>query len=524
MGHKITKSDNLISDAYFLRSTVANSSSSNSAASTSSSNSSSAASPKSKSKSNHESAISNDSGCYSATENLLERFSSQSGSSALCIYDFVNAYPKELSKSSSSSPIFESDTSIKSSNSRNNNKSLIDTNTSSSNNNNNNNNNNKIKSNIKKCSLNEKLNEQFNEKSKTLKELKKIKKLQSRNVKCNDIDEINKKKSSLLPIVSLDKIENESYNIFDLLEKIKYKSNSCEDSLDFLLSKTKMSSSNSTNFDNLNQNGNLNDFESYSKNTLLLCNQLNQLLNFTTNVDQICAMSKKEAQNSNFFKEKFLTSNNDETKKKPKSLNRALFNITDAKQQINKSTSPPGSQITLQASLFVTDSTPNKPPKPSIVLNRSNTFHSNEIRNSNAPRSSLLTKQNKEQNSLISKKEYAQQEAETKTAKEESLGSKEIEEKKFKLTKYFIKNSRNLFTWNRKLSDDCTLSEQKFSKNLSYLGKKCSNNSNAKSTTINKEEQIINLIAAKLLSENIDIAQEPYTDEVSKFLSYKLTH
>jgi hypothetical protein len=90
----------------------------------------------------------------------------------------------------------------------------------------------------------------------------------------------------------------------------------------------------------------------------------------------------------------------------------------------------------------------------------------------------------------------------------------ERSKKKFNLTKYFIKNSRNLFTWNRKLSNDCRqLNDQKFAKNLSYLGKKCSNNTNSKSTT-NKEEQTINLIAAKLLSENIDIAQEPYTDEV----------
>jgi hypothetical protein len=406
MGHKITKSDNLISDAYFLRSTVANSSSSNSAAS-SSSNSSSTTSPKSKSKSNHESAISNDSGCYSATENLLERFSSQSGSSVLCIYDLVNTYPKELSKSSSSSPIFESDASIKSENFKNIKKLS----------NNNNNNKNNINSNITKCSLNEKLNEQVNDKSKTLKELKKIKKLQSRNFNKNDNKGELIKRKNLLPIENLDKIENETYNVFDLFEKIKYKNNSCEDSLDFLLSKGKMSFLNSTNFDHLNQKRNENDFE-YSKNTLLLCNQLNQLLNFTANVDLICALPETGAQNSNFLREKFLVSS-EEAKKKPKSLNRTLFNMTDSRQQTNKLTNP-GSQITLQASLFLAENKSNKSAK-SIVLNRSNTFHSNEIRDSKTQRSCLFTKESKEPNS-------SSKEIETKS-KQESFGFREIEEK-----------------------------------------------------------------------------------------------
>ena len=93
------------------------------------------------------------------------------------------------------------------------------------------------------------------------------------------------------------------------------------------------------------------------------------------------------------------------------------------------------------------------------------------------------------------------------------------------LTNYVVKNSRRLFAWNRKHQQNNTTSIQLNTTSIQAIS---NINNRFESAARNRlgvrvEETLTNLIAAKLLSENIDLAKLPYTDEARRSIIYTTT-
>lgn len=72
------------------------------------------------------------------------------------------------------------------------------------------------------------------------------------------------------------------------------------------------------------------------------------------------------------------------------------------------------------------------------------------------------------------------------------------------LASYVLRNGKRLLAWNRKQSQDHQTSEQETTVNKSGL-----------LVSRSRDDQMTNLIAAKLLSESIELNKLPYTDEVN---------
>jgi hypothetical protein len=138
-----------------------------------------------------------------------------------------------------------------------------------------------------------------------------------------------------------------------------------------------------------------------------------------------------------------------------------------------------------------------------LVLNRSHTFHSNNLNlnnnidcSQNVLRNFLLDAATTETTSNLEK---MKQLTSNQQHKQQNLIGGKL------LANYVVKNGKRLFAWNRKHQQSANQQANKF--------ETLSASRNAKS-----EEMLTNLIAAKLLSESIELAKIPYTDEACLFI------
>lgn len=351
------------------------------------SSSSSSTSTSSNSKSNHDSAISNDSGCYSGLENT-EKYN-DNGSSVLCLFD-----------------------------------SMESTN------------------------------------------LPQRKPLKSDELKSNKKTNTNLFKSDFKS--KLLKIENYLFLNAEKLEtenKHKIRPSSACDSLLYSCS---LSSSSNVDMNNDQIMPSITtESEDCNKKAQLLCDQLNKILNIST-----CLASESIAKAQ--CQEKNTITNT---------------NLNDCKNDVCKLSNNNKTLNFCKISNFSSSSFKKKNSCnfKSNLVNRSHTFHANNELNIN--------------NFNSIDKEIKEEEFENKIEHSSAENSKNT------ISSYIFKNGRRLFSWNSNSPRLKSLSKRHFLEN-DYKQKL------KPITTLKTEEKIANLIAAKLLSENIDLSKPPYTDEV----------
>lgn len=136
-----------------------------------------------------------------------------------------------------------------------------------------------------------------------------------------------------------------------------------------------------------------------------------------------------------------------------------------------------------------------------LVLNRSHTFHSNNLNLNNDCSQNVLRNFLLDATTESSNLEKMKQLTSNQQQQQQHLIGGKL------LANYVVKNGKRLFAWNRKHQQSANQQANKFDT--------LSASRNAKS-----EEMLTNLIAAKLLSESIELAKIPYTDEACFFVMW----
>lgn len=147
------------------------------------------------------------------------------------------------------------------------------------------------------------------------------------------------------------------------------------------------------------------------------------------------------------------------------------------------------STITMQRSESTANMNQRKPEPGTIgksksrtqIMSRSHTFHSNKCG----------------EKTMNEDLEYSNEFL-------DSEPSQNTESKQNILASYVLRNGKRLLAWNRKQSQDHQISEQETTVVKSGL-----------LASKSRDDQMTNLIAAKLLSESIELNKSPYTDEVN---------
>jgi len=313
-------------------------------------------------------------------------------------------------------------------------------------------------------------------------------------LKNSDELKISEKTKNLLNIKSdmksrLFKIENYLFLNGAKLEpenKHKIRPSSACDSLLFSCS---LSSSSNTGLNNDEiMPATCNESEDCNKKAQLLCDQLNKILNIST-----CLASESKtktqisqigsANQNNLASTLTKSKNNGDKFSNNKTINFCKF-----------SNMSPGSNFS--SSSFAKKNTYLFKSK---LVNRSYTFHANNFKYENEE----LNDNSVKPEALSQNKDIIEEELENKIANSKN-----------KLSNYIFKSGRRLLSWNANSQRLRNFQKRQF------IEKDC--DKKLKPSNIYKsEEKIVNLIqiiAAKLMSENIELSKAPYTDEVKIFL------
>lgn len=436
-------------------------------ASTTSSSSSSASTTSSKSKSNHDSAISNDSGCYSAdnTEKYLGE-SSPSGSSVLCLFDLTNNSNLDTTNS----------------------QITLNTNSTSE-------------------QIEAKLNKNKAKKSKN--QINKSKTLTKQEILTKSKKSHEKKENNLyLNDLNLDQAIRRSSVCDSTIYSCSLSSlsNSCLNEEDVSLDLKSKSIKPNEYFERETE-------EDCNKKAQLLCDQLNQILNISTCLasESVSAslMQNEAARQINLNQEsnkksKLIESSNVDYLNKssqPKTIN--FSNTINLKNHMSKFIN--GS---IRQTNNSTKTNNNNNMLKSKLINRSHTFHSNHFKYSNENINAECNR-NVIKNFLIDSNKNNDEPNEANNSNNNNKKSKNNGKK---ISNYLFKNGRKLFAWNKNAK-----AQNKYEHTLSNSNSKqfnqLINTTSSNLSSLKTEEQVINLIAAKLLSENIELAKQPYSDQ-----------
>ena len=239
-----------------------------------------------------------------------------------------------------------------------------------------------------------------------------------------------------------------------------------------------------------------------------LCDQLNQILNISAGLalDSIGFNNRQEFIDT-------LANASSRTKSKNDLLKKTLSSVESSNRLSSSDLS-----VNETGDEKASSRSPSSSSAKFKFINRSHTFHAEQ----NATRRRRLNPTTKTSQRLhdMSKADKDGEAGRAKNLKLVSTEDEIVELEKldgYKTTKInsasnrtaksFLKTGRRLFTWNRKSNAAAAKRKNEFERvDMPYLF----NNVRASSAV---EEQLINLIAAKLMSENIELAQQPYSDE-----------
>ena len=240
------------------------------------------------------------------------------------------------------------------------------------------------------------------------------------------------------------------------------------------------------------------DAEDCNKKAQLLCDQLNKILNIST-----CLASESAAAQAavTLVQNEQIEAGKTATRTKTKTANFATFNSLVAGSIV-----PNGDANGSVASTSFRKTSSMFKSKP---VNRSHTFHSNTFKYEEEQVEEPHL--NGIQNRTVEEDHETDVDSSTVTATTNK--SKLKNASKNLISSYLFKSGRRfLLAWNGKpkACDYDVKSRLKQSSSSTTT----SNNTHKSNGNVKAEEKIVNLIAAKLLSESIELAKAPYTDEV----------
>ena len=227
-----------------------------------------------------------------------------------------------------------------------------------------------------------------------------------------------------------------------------------------------------------------------------LCDQLNQILNISAGLalDSVGFNKRQE------FIDTLANASN------AKSKNDSLLKKTLSSVESTSDLSETGNEKVVSSS---SSSSSNQSSAKLKFINRSHTFHAEQSSRRSRLNSTKTSQrcQEKAKPKICATKNLKLVSTEDEIAELEKLdGYKATKTSNRTAKSFLLKNGRRLFTWNRKSNAAVAKKKNDFERvETPYLF----NNVRANPA----EEQLINLIAAKLMSENIELAQAPYSDE-----------